>query len=77
MGDNFESYQLLATEIIKDAAKEYMLALKWQLKGMDKSVEIKEMENFFCSDWFKCISHLDGEYLIRKCKEKVMKRWRK
>ncbi len=60
-----DPYKELANGIVLRAVKDYKAALRRERKG-NKAVqkEIKELESFFRSDWFKALSDLDGEELI-------------
>lgn len=58
-------YQELADGIVRRAVSDYTIALKRLQKGYEVSLEIYELEDFFRSAWFKMLSDLDGEKLIR------------
>ena len=58
-------YQELADGIVRRAVSDYTIALKRLQKGYEVSLEIYEPEDFFRSAWFKMLSDLDGEKLIR------------
>lgn len=69
-----DPYENLANAIIKQAADDYRKALKaLSLNSRNKEAQatVKECEDFFRSDWYKQLTSLDGEYLIRKLKEEV------
>ena len=69
-----DPYEELANAIVLQAVKDYREALK-RLKrnpedkqGLDDKAEI---ESFFYSDWYGCLTTLDPDVLIRKLTEEV------
>lgn len=63
----------LANAIILQAVKDYRGAQK-RFKGNphDRDVQvIKEIDRFFRSEWFKILTNVDGERLIRSLQEEV------
>lgn len=67
-------YEDLANAIVLQAAKDYRKALK-TLRVYPKSRSAKadkdELERFFRSQWYACLTPVDGELLIRKLQEEV------
>lgn len=65
-------YEGLANAIIKLAAQDYMRALR-SLKRNPRSrtakQEKEDNERFFQSEWYACLTNVDGKYLIRRLKE--------
>lgn len=65
-------YDALSNAIIKLAAQDYIRALK-SLKRNSRSrvarQEKEEIEYFFQSAWYACLTNVDGEYLIQRLKE--------
>ncbi len=60
-----DPYKELANGIVLRAVKDYKAALRRERKGnKNAKKEIKELESFFRSAWFKVLSDLDGEELI-------------
>lgn len=59
-------YENLAGAIIVQAVKDYKRALEKGERGRKS-----ECVRFFRSDWFKVLTTMDGEFLIRKLKEEV------
>lgn len=55
-----ENYRDLANAIVLRALQDYRFALKRNLTN-----EIKKLERFFRSDWFKDLCNLDGEQLMK------------
>lgn len=67
-------YENLANAIIIQAAKDYRTAqrkLKRNPRNHLTQAEADSIERFFRSDWYKCLTNVDGEMLIRKLKEEV------
>ena len=56
-----QNYIALAQAIIKQAAEDWRVAAQ---KGDEESR--RKIENFFRSHWFKCLTDLDGEYLLKR-----------
>ena len=56
-----DPYEELANAIVLQAVKDYRMA--------KSPGEIKKLEEFFLSDWYKVLTSLDGTMLIRKLKE--------
>ena len=69
MTDPWES---LSNAIILQAVKDYREARKkhrkWP-KNEDAKLMIADCEAFFRSDWFRDLTELDGEMLLRKLQE--------
>lgn len=76
MKENYEAYENLANAIIKQAARDYMAALR-RLKNNPCSRKelktVKQLEEFFYSDWYGVLTNVDPNYLIRMLREKVRK----
>ncbi len=72
--DNLDGYERLANAIIHLAAQDYMRALR-SLKRNPRNRTAKQIvednERFFRSDWYAALTSVDGDYLIRRMKEKV------
>ena len=67
-----DNYQDLANAIVVRAAKDYRKALE-RLDETPDSVgaenEIKRLEKFFRSDYYKLLTSVDGELLMNKLKQ--------
>ena len=67
-------FEELANAIVIQAARDYTKALK-KLKKYPRDAEAKQMrndcENFFRSPWYKTLTSVDGEFLIRKLQAEV------
>lgn len=65
-------YDTLACGIVIQAVKDYEGALKGRKVGeMRKSDVIDEIERFFRSEWYKELTDLDAEYIMKKVRRKV------
>ncbi len=74
--ENFEPYINLANAIVKEAAKEYVSALRKIKRNRGNQSAMKEameLEQFFYSPDFALLTSLDPDYLIQKLREKVCK----
>lgn len=69
-----DGYEKLANGIILLAVKDYRSALR-KLKRNPRSQTandtVQEVERFFRSDWYKSLTEVDGEMLIRKLREEA------
>ena len=69
-----EPLQMLANAIVIQAAKDYRAALRHIRRKPDSKVaqaEITELERFFRSEWYRCLTSVDGEALMKKLKEET------
>lgn len=69
-----DAYEKLANAIIIQAAKDYRVAkrkLRRKPGNKDAGTEAESIERFFRSDWFRALTEIDGEMLIRKLNEEV------
>lgn len=74
--ESFEPYINLANAIVKEAAKEYVSALRKLKRNRGNQAAMKEameLEQFFYSPDFATLTSLDPDYLIQKLREKVCK----
>lgn len=74
MGDPYEN---LANAIIKQAARDYMTVLRKLKKNPQNKAamaEAMELERFFHSGWYGCLTSVDGDYLIERLREEVKKK---
>lgn len=72
MTDHWES---LANAIILQAVKDYREARKKHRKrpkNKDAKLMIADCEAFLRSDWFKALTELDGEMLLRELQEEEL-----
>ena len=67
-----DPYEKLANGIVIQAAKDYRTALR-KLKRNPRNqlakAEADSIERFFRSDWYKCLTKVDGELVLRKLRE--------
>lgn len=69
-----DPYRTLANAIIVQAAKDYRTALRKLKRNLHNHLaqsDADSIERFFRSDWYKSLTEVDGEMLIRKLKEEV------
>lgn len=69
-----EPYQDLANAIILMAVKDYRDALKKLMKRprYGPAQDLKnEVERFFRSDWYRELTSVDGDYLLKKIRSEV------
>ena len=68
-------WENLANAIILQAVKDYREARKKHKKrpkNEDAKLMIADCEAFFRSDWFKALTELDDEMLLRKLQEEEL-----
>lgn len=69
-----DPYENLANAIVAQAARDYLDVLK-KLKKNPRSRtamdDAMRLEKFFHSGWYGVLTSIDGDYLIRKLREKV------
>lgn len=69
---DIRNYENLANAIILQAVKDYRAAGRKLKKKPDNTLaraEIGSIERFFRSGWYKYLTDVDGEMLIRKLRE--------
>jgi hypothetical protein len=69
-----DPYEKLANAIILQAVKDYRAAkrkLKRNPRNHLAQSEVDSIERFFRSDWYSCLTEVDGEILIKKLQEEV------
>lgn len=74
MYDSEAGYEALANAIIAQAVKDYEAALKNYMKRGYRGINdygIKDLERFFRSEYYRMLTELDGEYLIKRVRRKV------
>lgn len=72
--DEPEAWKRFARAIVVRAAEDYVLALQSVKKCRQNTGAIDEalsLERFFRGQWFEMLSDMDGDYLIRRMREKV------
>ena len=69
-----DPYERLASAIVLQAVKDYRKALKTlQMNPKSRSAKADKnaLEHFFRSQWYTCLTSVDGEMLIEKHQEEV------
>jgi hypothetical protein len=69
-----DPYENLANAIVAQAARDYLAALKKLKKNPGNRTAMDDamrLEKFFHSGWYGVLTNIDGDYLIRKLREKV------
>lgn len=65
----------LANAIVLQACKDYRRAYRVHLRtyriGDKPDEKLTELEKFFRSDWYKTLTDVDGEYLMKRIREDV------
>ena len=65
----------LANAIILQACKDYKSAYRRYLRRYGNpdrlDPDLAELEHFFRSDWYKTLTDVDGEYLMKRMREEV------
>ncbi len=67
-----DSWENLANAIILQAVKDYREArkkLKKRPKNEDAKLMVSDCEAFFRSEWFKDLTNLNGEVLLKRLRE--------
>ena len=73
IGDN-EAMEDLAIAIIVNVANNYREALRSQKRNpLNKEIwsRVQELEGFFCTDWYKTLTNVDGDYIVSRIKREV------
>ena len=71
-----DPYENLANAVILQAVRDYRTALKaLRMNPRNKSAQTdkESIERFFRSQWYQALTTVDGEMLIRKLNEEVMR----
>ena len=66
-----DPYQNLANGVVMQAAKDYIKAIR---EGYRKRDEKRHLERFFRSAWYKELTKVDPEWLIRKLQEEARRK---
>lgn len=72
--DDIKNYEALANAIIVQAVLDYKAVFKILLKNPDdrmSQVEAKRIKQFFHSRWFRMLTSVDAEYLIRMIEDEA------
>ena len=71
-----DGYQALANAIVKQAATDYMTAIKHLKKHPASRAAMEEamrIEGFFHSDWYEALTAIDGNYLMNRLRREALK----
>jgi hypothetical protein len=71
-----DPYENLANAVILQAVRDYRTALKaLRMNPRNKAAQTEKesVERFFRSQWYQALTTVDGEMLIRKLNEEVMR----
>lgn len=78
---SYDPYEELANGIIIQACKDYKSAYKRSLRKTgiagEADEELAELEEFFRSNWYKKLTEVDGEYLMERIRNDVLKHEKK
>ena len=70
-----DPYIALANGIVlqacKDYRKYYRLHLRTYRIGDKPNEKLEELEKFFRSEWYKTLTSVDGEYVMKRIREDV------
>ncbi len=69
-------HQALANAIVKQAAQDYLAALKTLRRHPDSKAamaEVMEIEKFLHSPWYGVLTQVDPDYLIRRLRRETDK----
>lgn len=74
-GVDNDQYEDLANAIVLQACKDYKSAYRRYLSRYGRSdrtdPHLAELEKFFRSDWYKTLTSVDGEYLMKRMQDEV------
>lgn len=68
------NWENLANAIVLSAVRDFRTEYKRYLKNpksRDAASEVASLIRFFTSDYYKALTSVDGEFLVRKLKEEV------
>ena len=69
------SYEDIANAIVLQACKDYKGAYKRYLRRYGRvdrtDPQLAELEQFFRSDWYRTLTSVDGEYLMKRIQYEV------
>ncbi len=74
---SYDPYEELGNAIVIQACHDYKKAYKQSLRRSgivgEADEELAELEEFFRSDWYKQLTEVDGEYLMERLCNEVLK----
>ena len=79
--DCFDPYVALGSAIVmqacKDYRKTYRLYIRTYRMGEKSDDKLEELEKFFRSAWYRTLTDIDGEHLMKRIREEVLAREKK
>ncbi len=69
-----DGYTDLANAIIEQAVRDYVKTLKKLKRNPDNKKakeDLRELESFFFSEWYRVLTDLNATYLLRKVREQL------
>lgn len=74
--NNLSPYEDLANAIVLQACKDYRRAYKFHIRthrpGDKPDEKLDELERFFRSEWYRTLTSVDGEYLMKRIRQDVV-----
>lgn len=74
--NNLSPYEDLANAIVLQACKDYKRAYRFHIRtrrlGDRPDEKLGELERFFRSDWYRTLTSIDGEYLMKRIRDDVI-----
>lgn len=78
LSPEINAYLDVANAIVRQAADDYRSALKGnKIEGKSPEDVIEEVEKFFRSEWYRTLTKVDGEYLLKALREEHLENMRK
>ena len=78
---SYDPYEEITNAIVIQACKDYKKAYKQSLRKSgivgEADEELAELEEFFRSEWYKKLTEVDGEYLMERIRNEVLKHEKK
>ena len=78
---SYDPYEELGNAIVIQACHDYKKAYKQSLRRSgivgEADEELAELEEFFRSDWYKQLTEVDGEYLMERLRNEVLRQEKK
>lgn len=76
MDNQLTPYENIANAIILQACKDYRRAYRLHVRtyrlGDKPNEKLGELERFFRSDWYRTLTTVDGEYLMKRIRDEVI-----
>lgn len=79
--DDLEPHVALANAIVMQACKDYRKTYRLHIRtyrvGEKSDDKLEELEKFFRSAWYRTLTDIDGEHLMKQIREEVLAREKK